>query len=291
MQPPSAVERAAALPCWKGSVVPVPLEGGLTNRNFVVVEGGERFVVRIGDDIPAHHVDRRAEARCAHAAAAAGVGPELVHAEGGALVMRHIDGRSLTGTDVREPGMLRRVATLLRRAHDELAPALEGPAPLFWVFHVIRDYGRTLQRDGSAFAVEVPGWLDDARRLEAIFGPVDLVLAHNDLLPANLIDDGHRLWLVDWEYAGFNDPLFDLGGLAANCDLDTDAEHELLAVHDGRAPDARRWRRYRAMKAAAMLREAMWGMVSQLHLDLPIDYAAYARSNLERYARALAEAR
>jgi thiamine kinase-like enzyme len=84
------------------------------------------------------------------------------------------------------------------------------------VFQVLRDYGHVLREGGSAHLPDLPRLAAAAERLEAAVGPVEIVFGHNDLLPANLIDDGDRLWLVDWEYAGFNSPLFDLGGLASN---------------------------------------------------------------------------
>ena len=101
------------------------------------------------------------------------------------------------------------------------SPPLRGPAPIFWVFHVLRDYAHTLREAGATYDAR-PACSPPPRRLEAAIGPIEIVFGHNDLLPANLIDDGNRLWLVDWEYAGFNSPLFDLGGLASNAGMTAD---------------------------------------------------------------------
>ena len=122
-------------------------------------------------------------------------------------------------------------------------------------------------------------------------GAIDLVFGHNDLLPANFLHDGTRMWLIDWDYAGWNSPLFDLGGLAANNGLDTPQEDWLLATYYGVKPDADLWSRYRAMKAAAALREAMWSMVQEIHSDLDFDYAGYTASYLDTYRAALASYR
>ena len=128
----------------------------------------------------------------------------------------------------------------------------------------------------------------EAVELEAAVGRIELVFGHNDLLPANFLHDGARLWLIDWDYAGFNSPLFDLGGLAANNGLTNEDEGWMLASYFGRAPDAALWRAYRAMKAGAALRETMWSMVSELHSTLDFDFAAYTAANLETYRAALA---
>lgn len=165
---------------------------------------------------------------------------------------------------------------------------MRGPALVFWVFHVVRDYAGTLRDGGSPHLGLLPGLLEDAARLEAMVGPIDLVFGHNDLLPANFLHDGARLWLIDWDYAGFNSPLFDLGGLAANNGLTNEDEGWMLASYFGRAPDAALWRAYRAMKAGAALRETMWSMVSELHSTLDFDFAAYTAANLETYRAALA---
>jgi thiamine kinase-like enzyme len=281
-----AVRRTAALACWRGRVDPRPLAGGISNHNFLVEDGRERFVVRIGEDFEVHNVLRRFELAAARAAHAAGISPEVVHAEPGAMVFRHIAGRTLEAADVRDPAMLERIVPLLHACHRELPKHYRGPAPIFWVFQVVRDYAARLAEDRHRLASELPRYLAAAERLEAAVGPVEIAFGHNDLLAANLIDDGARLWLVDWEYAGFNSPLFDLGGLASNNQFPPELEDRMLELYfDAPVTDPRR-RRYHAMKCASLLREAMWSMVSELHLTVDFDYQAYTAENLARFERA-----
>lgn len=282
----TALERASTLVCWKGDVAPTPLTGGITNQNFVVEDAGERFFVRIGDDIPIHGVMRFNELAASRAAAAAGVSPEVVHHEPGALVMRFIDGETLDEARVREPQSLERIVPLIKRCHNEIPKHLRGPTLVFWVFQVIRDYAATLRDGGSRMLATLPRLLDISASLEREVGPVQLVFGHNDLLPANFIDDGARLWLVDWDYAGFNSPLFDLGGLASNNQLDAEQESWLLGEYFGASADAALVRRYQAMKCASLLRESMWSMVSEIHSTLDFDYVAYTDENLARFERA-----
>jgi thiamine kinase-like enzyme len=278
-----AERRAAALTCWSGVVRPEPLGGGISNHNFRVEDRGEAFMVRIGDDIPVHNVLRRFELAASRAAEAAGISPAVVHAEAGAMAFRYIDGRTLAPEDVREPATLARIVPLVRRCHVEIPKHFRGPAPLFWVFQVLRDYALRLREDGSRMVPELPRLLAAAEALETAVGPIDLVFGHNDLLAANLIDDGERLWLVDWEYGGFDSPLFDLGGLASNNELAPDQERALLEAYFERPIDDALRRRYEAMKCASLLREAMWSMVSEIHLEIDFDYAAYTAENLTRF--------
>ena len=169
-------ERAARLACWKGDVAPEPLGGGITNVNFTVEDAGERYVVRIGEDIPVHGVYRVNELAAARAAHAAGISPEIVHAEPGALVMRWVDGRTLDPADVRDPARLGRVLDTVLRCHRDVPPHYRGATPIFWVFQVVRDYARTLGEDGSRMAGRLDDLLGRAAHLESAVGPVEIRL-------------------------------------------------------------------------------------------------------------------
>jgi thiamine kinase-like enzyme len=245
-------------------------------------------MVRIGEDIPVHNVLRRFELAASRAAHAAGISPEVVHAEPGAMVFRYVEGRTLTPADVRAAAMLERILPLVRKCHRELPRHFRGPAPMFWVFQAVRDYAARLREDKSRMVPELPRLLAAAEKLEKAALPIELVFGHNDLLAANLIDDGTRLWLVDWEYGGFNSPLFDLGGLASNNELSPEQEDWLLEAYFEEPVSDDLRRRYAALKCASLLREAMWSMVSELHLRIEFDYQAYTALNLARFERSYA---
>lgn len=282
------LDKVRSLPIWRGSIDARPLGGGITNINYMVQDDEKRVVVRIGDDIPVHQILRFNELAASRAAHAAGISPAVLYHEAGALVIDFIHGRTLSAADFQHAATLDAALSLVTRAHHDIPRFLRGPTLVFWVFHVLRDYAATLRDAASRHAPLLPDLLRDCTRLEQATGPVDLVFGHNDLLPANFIDDGTRLWLVDWDYAGWGSPLFDLGGLAANNGLSPDQEAHALATYYRRPPDAALWRSYRAMKAASALREAMWSMVQEIHSDLDFDYAAYTATNLETYRAALA---
>jgi thiamine kinase-like enzyme len=284
-----ALAKAARLCCWSGPVDPETVTGGITNANFVVRDGGERFFVRIGDDIPVHGVWRWNELAASRAAHAAGISPAVVHAEPGAIVFRFIDGRTLVSEDLQRPDTLSRVLQLMQRCHREMPKYHAGPAVLFWVFQVVRTYAATLRAGGARHVAELTRLDQIASDLEAAVGAVRIVFGHNDLLAANFIDDSRRLWLVDWDYAGFNSPLFDLGGLASNNELSYPLEHWMLENYFDTALTAALWRRYAAMKCASLLREAMWSMVSEIHSSLDVDYVSYTEQNLGRFERAYDE--
>lgn len=285
----TTIDLVRQLALWDGPVEPRPVSGGITNANFVVESGGRRYFVRAGNDIPVHGILRFNELAASRAAHAAGLSPAVIHHEPGILVLEFIEGRTFTEEDVRETANLERILPLVRTCHREVPNHFRGAALIFWVFQVVRDYAATLEAGGSRMIGRLPGLLATAQKLERAVGPVDIVFGHNDLLPANFIDDGERLWLIDFDYAGFNSPLFDLGGLASNNGLDEAQERWLLEAYFERTPDERLWIAYHAMKCASLLRESMWSMVSEIHSTLDFDYRAYTEENLARFESAVRE--
>jgi thiamine kinase-like enzyme len=279
------VVRAAQLDCWSGTVEPLPIDGGFTNTNFLVHDAGGSFFVRIGEDNPIHGIMRFNELAAARAAEAAGISPAIVHTEHGVIVSRFIEGETLTPAHVRNPDMLERIVSLIRSCHYEIPRYLRGPVLMFWPFHVIRGYIAAIMSADTQRASQLAELLDRAAQLEDAVAMIEIVFGHNDLLAANFIDDGDRLWLVDWDYAGFNSPLFDLAGLATNNELSSDRESVLLELYYGSRLDGSLLRRYQAMKCVSLLRETLWSMVSEIHSTLDIDFAAYTEENLSRFER------
>jgi len=266
------------------------LGGGITNINLKVTDAGRAFVVRLGADIPEHGVMRWNELALSRAAEAAGVSPAVVHHEPGVLVLEFIAARTYGEADVRDPANLPRIVDLVARVHRDLGAHLTTPVLAFWPFQVIRSYVTRLQDDGSRHVGILPRLLADAAELQDATGRVDIVTGHNDLLAANILDDGARLWLIDWEYGGFNTPLFDLAGLAGNNGLSEAQERAMLEQYF-EAPAEARWRPYQAMKCVSLMRETLWSMTSEIHSDLDFDYAAYTAENMGRLDAALADFR
>ncbi len=271
------------LALWRGNVEVAPLSGGITNKNFLVTDSRGRYFVRLGEDIPLHGVMRFNELQASLAAAELGLSPKVLHHQPGVLVLEFIEGETLSAEDVRRPARLSQIVTLLQITHQKMKHTVRGPALTFWVFHVIRDYVATLTNGKSRMAAQLPGLLEKSAHLESAVGPIDLVFAHNDLLAANFIDDGQRLWLIDWDYAGYNSPLFDLANLAANNDLSKEQEIWLReAYFEDHAP-AHLSRSLQAMKCASTLRESMWSMVSEIYSSVDFDFVSYTEENLARF--------
>lgn len=283
---PKITERIRKLPCFSDPQRIEALGGGITNVNLTVEDAGRKFVVRLGDDIPEHGVMRWNETALSQAAADAGISPQLRHSEPGVMVLDFVEAAPLEAQDLHDPALLVSVVQMLRRVHQDVEAHITGPVLSFHVFHILHSYARFLDQNGSAHRALLPGLMHQANHLRAVVGPVDLVLGHNDLLPANILRGADRLWLIDWEYGGFNSPLFDLGGLATNAGLPQEAEALMLQTYFGQAPDAAVMLRYGAMKCASLLRETLWSMVSEITSTLDFDYASYSAENLANYRQA-----
>jgi thiamine kinase-like enzyme len=278
--------RIAALPLWSGRPTLVPLKGGISNVSFTATDATGKYVVRITRDFPFHHVFRNREVMSARAAHALGFAPEVVHAEPGLMVSRYIEGAVLTADDIAP--RIDSIVPMLKRFHREMTGALNGPGFIFWVFHVNRDYVRQLS---GATDADRQHWLAVNDELEAAQHAMPIVVGHHDLLPANLIDDGSRLWLIDYEYAGFGTAMFDLANLSSNSGFSPNQSEGLLAAYFG-AVDDTILRAHAAMEAASLLREALWALVSIPHLGSNgFDYAGYARDNFVRLEARLASYR
>jgi thiamine kinase-like enzyme len=268
---------------WPGGATSVErLGGGITNHNFKVVADGEAYVLRIGGkDTELLGIDRTVECQASVAAGSVGVGPEVVHfiEPEGYLVTRFVDGRPVPPDEMRRPENIRRVAASLRRFHEGLP--LRG---VFDSFRIVEDYrGTALARGGQV--PDVYDWAhEQARAIELARGPQPERPCHNDLLNANFIDDGDRLWIVDWEYAGMGDVFFDLANFSVNHELSQEDDEVLLEAYFGRVRDGD-LASLRVMRFMSDFREAMWGVVQQAISELDFDFVGYADEHFERLRR------
>ncbi|MEX0627985.1 MAG: phosphotransferase family protein, partial [Cucumibacter sp.] len=258
--------------------------------SFIATDAGGKYVVRMGQDYPFHHVFRDRELMTARAARAGGFAPEVVYDEPGLMVSRFIEGKVFTDADVR--ANITPIARLIRRFHDEMPGKVTGAAYNFWVFQVIRDYANALKASRNSLTARLPELLDANDELEVAQMALAVKFGHNDLLPANIIDDGTRLWLIDFEYAGFNTAMFDLAGLASNAGFDSAQSEALLTAYFDEAPSEELRRSHVAMQCASLLREGLWSLVSEMFLSAPgADYGAYAKQNFARFDAAIASYR
>ncbi|MDQ6794927.1 MAG: phosphotransferase [Chloroflexota bacterium] len=263
------------------------LSGGITNRNYLVTVAGQsgRYVIRLaGNDTHLLGISREVEHAATVAAAGVGVGPEVVAfiRPEGYLVTRFIEGRPLPEAEAHKATMLARVADSLRRFHN--GPAIPG---LFIPLRIVEAYRGLAVDRGVRIPIEYELAQSIGRRIELalLSAPAALQPCHNDLLNANFIDDGQRIRIVDWEYAGMGDIFFDLANFSVNQELTPDEDAAFLSAYDGdRAASDRaaRLARLSLMRVVSDFREAMWGVLQQGISTLDVDFVAYAGEHFQR---------
>jgi thiamine kinase-like enzyme len=262
------------------------LEGGITNRNYLLdVRGEGRVVLRLsGKDTALLLIDREVERLASERAAALDLAPAVVAfiEPEQCLVTRFVDADPLPPEGIAEASALRLVAGAVRRFHD--SPPLPGT---FDCFTVPVEHAAAARQRGVAIPIEYDRALTVLRRIEEAFrtSPEPRRPCHNDLLNANLLwvadEHGERVWLLDWEYAGMNDRYFDLGNFAVNNQIGADAERFLLDAYFG-AVTERHLARLALGKLLSDFREAMWAVVQQGISALDFDYAGYADRHFDR---------
>ena len=263
------------------------MPGGITNVTYGYDHDGDRFLVRVfGAGTELLGIDREVHVHNARLAHEHGIGAAVIHADAEGMVCRAAPGRTLSSGSAASPGVLARVAEALRSCHGVPVSQVRG------VYSVFADVTGNIGRAGL-MGVALP---DDADRLATVAGSVDAALrtapvpaafCHGDAVPDNMIDDGERVFLIDWEYAGVGDPFFDLGMVAAYHDLGQEQSAELLRACRGTV-DRAGLARTELMRTMSDLRDVAWSLVQQAISELPFDFVAYRKQRLIRLRERIA---
>lgn len=275
----------AAIPAWAGrSVRAEPIPAGLTNQNYRVEVDGDPVFVRIpGPATELLAVDRVNELHNTRAAAAAGVGPRVLHhlPAWDVFVLAWIPARTMSNAAFAAPGEPTRVAETLRRLH--VGPRFRDD---FDMFRLAERYLRVVDERRIAIPSGYRERMDRIPRIEHALAvhPLPTVPCHNDLLADNYLDDGERLWVVDYEYSGNNDPTFELGNTCQELGWDDARIGELCAAYFGKATDAL-LARMRLQMIMSDVGWTLWAAIQSRISTIDFDFAGWAE---ERWARAQA---
>jgi thiamine kinase-like enzyme len=256
------------------------LPGGLTNRNFKIDTDNGTFVARVasgGSELLA--IDRAHEYRNSVRAAAAGVGAPVIEYQPSlnVLVLRFLEGTTLTNSDVAEPSRLVRIARACRQLHS--AERFDGE---FDMFEIQRRYRAVVAERG----IRIPAGYDELMdRFDAMAGALAVrdegtVPCNNDLLAANFIDDGDKIWLIDYEYSGNNDACFELGNIWAECQLTDEALAALISEYYGQ-PLRNKIARAMLLGLAGKYGWTLWGAIQAAVSPIDFDFWSWAMERFE----------
>jgi thiamine kinase-like enzyme len=267
----------------------VPLDGGITNRNYRVRFGERDCVLRLpGKDTALLGINREAERLANAAAAALGIAPAVAAGDEECLVTEFLAGGPVDADGLRSAPQ--QVAVALRRFHD---CGLELPVR-FWVPELLDEYAVIVARRGGRLPDSYVQVRELAGRIAAAMPLSDPVPCHNDLLPGNLLKldaEPRPIVLVDWEYAAMGHRCFDLGNLAVNNAFDEAAERLLLEGYFGEPPSPTQLAELALMRIMSDAREAAWGVVQGSISELDFDFGEYATEHFARLERAASDPR
>lgn len=280
---PTIEQVIASIPDWAGrTVTSERIQAGLTNTNYrVVVDGVAQFVRIPGAATELLAVDRGNEIHNTQAAAVAGVSPKVTQTipEWGVFVLEWLDATTMSNESLRAPGMPSRIAEVLRELHA--GPAFRDD---FDMVRLSERYLAVVDERSIAIPSGYREHLDQIPRIEAALGrhPLAPVPCHNDLLAENYLDAGVRLWLVDYEYSGMNDPAFELGNTAQELGFDDAQVAELCAAYFGDASPALLARMHLQM-IMSDVGWTLWAAIQARISSIDFDFYGWAE---ERWARA-----
>ena len=283
--PPELAARLDEVPCLAPPRTVEELTGGLTNVNLKVTTASGCYVARLSSqDGDLLSIDREAEYRNSVCAAETGVAPEVVaYRPGrGILVVAWVEGRTFEPADLRSSANLPRVAAACRTLH-------RGPRFVndFDMFEVQRGYLDIVQRRGFRLPDRYLDFQPQVERIAAALGarPVPTVPCNNDLLAANFIDGGDRLWLIDYEYSGNGDPGFELGNIWSESNLSLDQLEALVTHYHGRpVPD--QVARARLLGLMSKYGWTLWASIQDAVSDIDFDFWTWG---MEKFDRAIEE--
>ena len=258
--------------------------GGLTNLVHRVEANGQSVIVRIPGEGTEAYIDRKVEAQNARAAARAGVSPEVIHAdaETGVMVTRTVPGIvTMTPEEFRaRAGSPARAGRALRKLHI----SGETFEFRFELFAMIDDYLKLLSTKDVALPEGYHDIVAAAAPVKQALAenPVPLAPCHCDPLCENFLDDGEIMWIVDWEYSGMNDPLWDVGDLSVEAGMDPAQDAELMRAYFGRDPTEAETGRMVIYKAMCDLLWTLWGLIQLADENPAEDFWAYATGRFDR---------
>ena len=260
------------------------LEGGLTNQNYLVDLGNKkRVIVRLGRVNPAElGIDRVREVCCHTLGAEMGVSPKIHYGnpKEGLLVTDFIEGETLDELALKKGETLEKVVALIKKVHKAPHKMVQRPlSPRKIIFQ----YWERIQNKKIPYPsklLEAIRWVQTTH--DKYCNPEDMVLCHNDLLSANFIDDGKKIWLIDWEYGSVNDRFCDLGCFAALNNLNQEERARVLKAYFGfvKTEDLDH---LNTMSALMSLRDALWALLQIQHGTSTIDYETYFHLYFDRF--------
>jgi len=217
-----------ALPFFKGSLDLKYIEGFMANDNYIVSDDSNKYVVKIGGDKQDYGIVRSHEIEASKAGYKAGISPKVLYFDDSILVSQYIQSNHLTPEKVKAKETLKKIIHLIKIVHKEVVNFLEGPNLSNDIFQMINVKIFHLKEKNNPHTDKLNKFIKECEIFEKESKSYEKVFTHNDFFYKNILDDDKKLWLIDWEFSGFNSPYLDLANLSKNNEFSEDDDNFIL---------------------------------------------------------------
>ena len=262
-------------------------EGFMTNNSYLACDDNKKYVVKIRVNREHYGVVSGHEVEASKAGYRGGISPKVVYNDDSILIFQYIDSNELTVEKIRKKETLKKIVSLIKIVQKEVVKYLEGPNLSIGLFQMIKNKISILKERGSPYDDKFNNLIKDCEIFERKYEPHEIAFAHNDFYFKNILDDGKKLWLIDWEFSGFNPPLLDLANLSKNNELSQEEDNFILEEYFGdTVTEASRYK-FQELKCASLLKGVLWGMISEIFSEKVFDYKSYTDRIYAKYIEQL----
>ena len=262
-------------------------EGFMTNNSYLACDDNKKYVVKIRVNREHYGVVSGHEVEASKAGYRVGISPKVVYNDDSILIFQYIDSNELTVEKIRKKETLKKIVSLIKIVQKEVVKYLEGPNLSIGLFQMIKNKISILKEGGSPYDDKLNNLIKDCEIFERKYEPHEMAFAHNDFYFKNILDDGKKLWLIDWEFSGFNPPLLDLANLSKNNELSQEEDNFILEEYFGDTVTETSRYKFQELKCASLLKGVLWGMISEIFSEKVFDYKSYTDRIYAKYIEQL----
>ena len=280
-------DKLNSLHLFEGNITIENLKGGMSYTTYLISDKKNKFVAKIGKslvdfrDNPLHQIEANKAANIAN------IAPKMIYSEEGILIFEFIKSKILTAKEIRQEDILKKVISLIKIVHEEVNNYFNGPTSTSWYFSSITKSIKILKNKKSLYSKKLDKFIEDYKMIKKAVGSHKIVFTHNDLVGENILNDGKRLWFIDWEFSGYNFAILDLANLSKNNQFNEDEDNFMLSEYFKNTISLSLRYNFQALKCAALLREIMWSLRAEMKSKKDFDYKSYTDKIFTRYTKQL----
>jgi len=275
------------LDIFEGNIDLKFFKGFMTNISYLASDDIKKYVVKIGGNREHYGVVSLHEVKASMAGYRAGISPKIIYNDDSILIFEYIDSNELSIEDIRKKETLKKIVSLINVIQKKVVNYLNGPDLSIGLFQVIKKQITILKESNSPYSDKLNAFIRDCKIFERKYESSEIVFAHNDFYYKNILNDGKKLWLIDWEFSGFNHFLLDLANLSRQNELSKEEDDFILEEYFGGTVAELSKYKFQELKCASLLKAVLWGMISEIFSNKVYDFKSYTDRMYTNYTEQL----